>query len=112
MSESSDSEKELAERVTQAVIKKRKRVARPFPACAFEEAIEFSKQILSFGSGQPVRRLSLFDHLGKSPESGPSRQLITNAGKYGLIEGSYSAEQIRLTKDGIKAVDDEAPKRE
>lgn len=112
MSESSDSEKEVAERVTKAVSKKRKRVARPFPACAFEDAVEFAKQILSFGSGQPVRRLSLFDHLGKSPESGPSRQLITNAGKYGLIEGSYAAEQIKLTTDGIKAVDDEAPKRE
>jgi hypothetical protein len=112
VSESSDSEKEVAERVTKAVTKKRKRVARPFPACAFEEAVEFAKQILSFGSGQPVRRLSLFDHLGKSPESGPSRQLITNAGKYGLIEGSYAAEQIKLTTDGIKAVDDEAPKRE
>lgn len=112
MRESSDSEKEVTEKVTKAVTKKRKRVARLFPACAFEEAIEFANQILTFGSGQPVRRLSLFNHLGKSPESGSSRQLITNAGKYGLIEGGYSAEQIKLTKDGIKAIDDEAPKRE
>lgn len=112
MSEPSDAEKEVSSRVTSAVNKKRKRIVRSFPACAFEEAAEFAKQILVFGSGQPVRRLSLFDHLGKSPESSSSRQLITNAGKYGLVEGSYAAEQIKLTAEGIKAVDDEVSKRD
>ena len=112
MSDSKDAEKAVASRVIAAVEKKRKRIVRPFPACAFEEAAAFAKQIMIFGSGQPVRRLSLFDHLGKSPESGPSRQLITNAGKYGLVEGSYSAEQLKLTAEGITALDDEIPKRD
>lgn len=112
MNEQTDAEKEVAARVTDAVEKKRKRIVRPFPACKFEEALEFAKAILAFGSGQAVRRLSLFDHLGKSPESGPSRMLITNASKYGLIEGSYQSEQIKLTADGLKCVNDEAPPRE
>lgn len=99
-------------RVTEAVDRKRKRQQRPFPACAFEEALEFATDILKFGSGQAVRRISLFDHLQKSPESGPSRQLITNVGKYGLTEGSYQAEHLKLTEDGARAVDDELPKRE
>jgi hypothetical protein len=112
MNEQSEAEKEVAHRVANAIAKKRRRTQRPFPACPFEEAAEFAREVLAFGSGQPVRRLSLFDHLGKSPESGPSRQLITNANKYGLIEGSYAAEQLKLTPEGIRAVDDEIPKRE
>jgi hypothetical protein len=91
---------------------KKKRTQRPFPACAFEEALEFAKAIFDYGSGKPVRRLSLFDHLQKSPESGSSRQLIVNANKYDLIKGSYAAEQLELTPDGIRSIDEELPKRE
>lgn len=99
-------------RVEAAAAAKRTRTQRPFPACAFEEALAFAKAILDYGSGKPVRRISLFDHLGKSPDSGPSRQLVTNSNKYGLIKGSYAAEQLELTPDGAKAVDEEISKRE
>lgn len=99
-------------RVEEAVAERRRRAQRPFPAAPFEEALEFAQAVLKFGSGQPVRRLTLFDSLGKSPESGPSRQLIINANKYGLIEGGYQAEQLKLTPEGIKATDEEAAKRE
>jgi hypothetical protein len=99
-------------RVAAAAEAKRTRTQRPFPASAFEEALAFGKAVLDYGSGKPVRRISLFDHLGKSPESGPSRQLITNANKYGLVKGGYQAEQLELTPDGAKAVDEELSKRE
>lgn len=98
-------------RVT-AAVEKRTRAARQFPACSFEEAVGFAKQLLEFGAGRPVRRISLFDHLGKSPDSGSSRQLITNSGKYGLTKGSYAAEMLELTPEGSKAVDDEQSQRE
>ncbi len=107
-----DPEAEHKARVEAAAEAKRKRTQRPFPACSFEEALEFARAIFDYGSGQPVRRISLFDHLKKSPESGPSRQLITNANKYGLAEGGYQAEQLKLTEDGARAVDDDIPKRE
>ena len=103
---------EANRKVENAVAERKKRAQRPFPAASFEEALEFAQAILKFGSGQPVRRLSLFDSLGKSPESGPSRQLIVNANKYGLIEGGYQAEQLKLTPEGQKAADDEVAKRE
>lgn len=96
----------------EAAVAKRKLAQRPFAACAFEEALEFAKSIADYGSGKPVRRLSLFDHLKKSPDSGPSRQIVINANKYGLIKGNYAAEQLELTPDGSKAVDDELSKRE
>lgn len=89
-----------------------KRAQRPFPASSFEEALELASAIHKFSSGRPIRRLTLFDQLGKSPESGPSRQLITNSAKYGLTKGSYKAEQIELTPDGAVASDADAPPRE
>lgn len=104
-------EREEAERIHKARTRK-KRKQRPFPACSFAEAKELADAILEYGSGQPVRRISLFDHINKSPESSTSRQWITNAGKYGLIKGSYAAEHLELTPGGAKAVDDEISKRE
>ncbi|HEX8321042.1 hypothetical protein [Longimicrobium sp.] len=89
-----------------------KRAARAFPASSFEEALGLAEAAFEYGSGKPVRRLSLFDHLGKSPESGPSRQWVTNANKYGLIKGGYQADQLELTADGIRAVSEDVPARE
>ena len=74
--------------------------------------MELAQSVLEYGSGQAVRRISVFDHIGKSPESGPSRQWVTNANKYGLIKGGYQAEHLELTSEGAKAVDDEISKRE
>ena len=101
---------EVNSRVEEVV--KKKRNQRLFPSCGFEDSLSFATEIFKYGSGKPVRRLSFFDHIKKSPESGPSRQLIVNANKYGLTKGSSSSEQLELTTDGITAVDEEASKRE
>lgn len=95
-----------------AEVARRKRSARTFPAAPFEEACEFARQVFEFGSGQPVRRLTLFDHIKKAPESGPSRQLIINAGRYGLIKGGVAADLLEPTPDGIRAIDQEIAVRE
>jgi hypothetical protein len=102
---------EVNERVANEVAHRR-RIMRNFPASPFEEPLVFARQIFDFGSGEPVRRLSLFDHIGKAPESGASRQLIINAGKYGLIKGGYAADVIELTPDGSRAVDPQIPLRD
>jgi hypothetical protein len=78
-----------------------------FPASTFEDALELATAIYTFGSGQPVRRITLFDNLGKSPDSGHTRQLVTNSAKYGLTSGSYNAETLSLTPEGAQAVGDE-----
>lgn len=96
----------------QILAKRRTRLQRPFPAAPFEEAMSLARDLLRVGSGQPVRRLTLFDDIGKAPESGASRMLITNANRYGLISGSYAAEYLELTPDGLKAVDETTPARE
>lgn len=109
------SDKEIADENAakiEAAVQKKKRSQRPFPACSFEEALQLAAHIIEFGVGKPVRRLTLFDHIGKSPDSGPSRQWITNANKYGLIKGNYTSEQLEITSDGAKAVDEELPQRD
>lgn len=98
--------------MAKTVVKARKRLSRQFPASSFEEPLAFAREMLLFGSGQPVRRLTFFNHIGKSPDSGPSRQLITNSNKYGLTEGSYKTEFLKLTDLGSRAANEDAPLRE
>lgn len=93
-------------------VARRKRVIRNFPASPFEEPLAFAQQIFEFGSGESVRRLTLFDHIGKAPESGTSRQLIINSGKYGIIKGGVAADILELTQDGLRAVDPQMPPRD
>lgn len=83
--------------------KKRTRRVVPYPLCSFQEVEDFAASAYDLGSGHSVRRVTLFDHIGKSPDSGPSRTLVTNAGKYGLIKGNYSAEQLEITDQAKKA---------
>lgn len=93
--------------------RKSKRVLRPFPASTFEEALEIPVGIHRAAPGQgKIRRLTLFDFLNKSPDSGPSRQLIANASRYGLIKGSRTSEYLELTPDGSVASNPESPPRD
>jgi len=91
---------------------KKPREQRNFPACSFEEALELAKAIEENAGNQPIRRLTLFDAIGRAPESGPSRQLITNSSKYGLITGGYQAEYLQLTENGYKVTNNEVPEVE
>ena len=56
--------------------------------------------------------MTVFDQMGKSADSGASRQLVVNSNKYGLTKGSYSAEHFELTADGKLATGPEVAPRE
>lgn len=86
---------------------KKSRKKRPFPIVAFQECFEFAKKIAEIGAGQKVRRLTLFESIGKSPDSGPSRMLVINSGKYGLISGGYQGEYLELTEKGRISTNEE-----
>lgn len=86
---------------------RRKRAPRNFPSITFEDTLEIAKIIQEYASGQKIRRLTLFDYLGKSPDSGPSKQLIRDCIKYGLIEGGASSEYIELTQNGYNVSNNE-----
>lgn len=82
---------------------KRKRITRLFPAATFEECLSFCGAIWEYASGQRIRRLTLFDQIGKSPESGPSRVLVSASSRYGIINGSTQSEYLELTQNGALA---------
>lgn len=91
---------------------KKQRKRQPFPQIPYEDALEIAKAIWTYASGQKIRRLTLFDHLKKSPDSGPSRALITISSKYGLTTGGYQAEYIELTDLGAKATNPDLNSKE
>ena len=78
---------------------------RPFPTSSFQDAMEIGVVICRSGIDNKMRRLTIFDELKKSPDSGPSRMLVTNSGKYGITTGGYQADYLELTEQGRLAVD-------
>lgn len=78
--------------------KKRRKSKRSFPVASFKDSAELAEAMAEIAGGaRQVRRVTLFDHLGRSPESGPSRQSVTNSSRHGLTEGGYQAEALTLT---------------
>lgn len=76
------------------------RRARPFPALPFEEALVLGQAIQQHAAGQRVRRLTLFDNMGRPADALASRSLVTASNQYGITTGSYAAEYLELTPDG------------
>lgn len=83
----------------------RTRQARPYPASSFTDALVLGDAIMQHAAGDKVRRLTLLQQMDKSPNSGPTKMMITNSGKYGITKGSYAAEYLELTELGRTAVD-------
>ena len=83
----------------------RTRKARPYPASSFLDALPLGEAIMKHAAGEKVRRLTLLQQMNKSPNSGPTKMMITNSGKYGITSGSYAAEYLELTEKGRVALD-------
>ncbi len=81
----------------------------PFPPVAFSNALPLAEAIQLYGAGQPTRRITIFDKLGKSPESSASRLLISNSARYGLTKGGYQADILELTPLGAVATSLDSP---
>jgi hypothetical protein len=89
-----------------------RRPAAPFPPVAFSSVLPFAEAIQQHGAGQPVRRLTLFEKLDRSPESSVGRLLIINSGRYGLTKGGYQAEFLELTELGAVVTSPDSTSRE
>jgi hypothetical protein len=87
---------------------KRSRTARPYPASSFSDALALGQAIMKHGAGQKIRRLTLLEKMDRAPNSGPTKMMITNSGKYGITKGSYAAEHLELTPAGKLVVDSNA----
>jgi len=87
--------------------------SKAFPSSSFQEALTIADAIQAHSGGTgKIRRLTLFDTLKKSPDSGPSRQMVTNSARYGLTTGSYAAEHLELTAKGNLATNPEGDPKE
>jgi len=82
-----------------------KRARGVFPRLQLSKTLELPEKIFEIGMGEPVRRLTVMDRLGKSPDGGASRSLIiaSNTG-YGLTTGSYNSDFLNLTDNGQRIV--------
>jgi hypothetical protein len=98
-----------ADETTQSGGKRRTRRPRSFPPMSFNEALFLAQAIHTHGSGQKVRRITLFEALNRSPTSGATRNMITASGQYGLTTGGYNAEFLELTPIGRTASDPSLP---
>jgi len=85
---------------------RQRRGRKSYPVSSFEDVLPLSKGILAYGAGDSMRKLTLFDKLGRSPDSSSSRMLITTSNKYGLTSGGYQAEYINLTEDAKELLGD------
>jgi hypothetical protein len=85
-----------------------KRVHRPYPMVAYQQATVIGDAIHRYASGESIRRLTLLEKLSLSETSSSTRQLITNSGKYGITVGSFNAEWIELTPLGKVVCDPDA----
>jgi len=99
-----DAAKEVAESTTpMKSVDRKKRTARPFPAISFEECIVLANAIWDSASGQRVKRKTLLEYMGKSPDGSVARTLITASNQYGITSGGHSADYIELTEKGNEA---------
>lgn len=86
---------------------------KAFPNSSFQEALVLADAIQSHSGGTgSMRRVTLFGTLNKSPESGPSRMLVTNSSRYGITTGGYQAEHLELTPNGNLATNPDGDPRE
>jgi hypothetical protein len=90
----------------------RTRVARPYPASSFTDALDLAQAIMNHAAGERVRRLTLLEKMSKSATSSSTKMMITNSGKYGITTGSYAAEYFELTERGATVVNSQKSARE
>lgn len=86
--------------------------AKAFPLSPLEDVLKLPKTIREHGLDGTLRRITVFDRLNRSPESGLSRQLVTDSARYGLTSGGYAAEYLKLTEEGAKVVAPDTPPQE
>jgi len=92
--------------------KGRKRTIRPYPACEFSKALEIGQGIMAHAGGEKVRRMTLMEKMELNPNSGTTRQKITDSGKYKITTGSYASDHLELTDLGRIVADNTSSERD
>jgi len=80
---------------------------KPYPPDKFEDCLKLAKAIHEYGFQDSIRRVTVFQRLGRPVEGRASRDLVTNSSKYGLITGNYQSENLSLTDPGKSVVEEQ-----
>src|SRR5687767_6083028 len=75
----------------------RRRGPKAYVVMTLAEALTIGRGIVEHAAGHPMKRLTLLEKL-KLADNDATLNLITNSGKYGITQGYYQAEVIRLTE--------------
>lgn len=74
---------------------------KSFPRQPLQKVLELTDAIFKIGHGDPVRRRTAFDEIGRSPDSSTSSYLLQAAsGGYSLVNGSKTSNHLELTETG------------
>ncbi len=74
------------------------------PSLELEKALKLAKALWDDFAGRPARPLQLAEALDTKPSSGGWRGLTGASIAYGLTEGGYNAQEIKLTELGRRIV--------
>ncbi len=81
--------------------------AKLFPVVDFKDAFGIAEGIKEHGAGTRMRRMTLFDHMDRSPNSSLTRTLVVSSGRYGLTNGGYKSEYLEVTDDAKMLLDED-----
>lgn len=73
---------------------------KPYPTLSFERTLDLARGINEHSVDGRIRRLTLFQQMGRRPSSSTSRQLVSSSQRYGLTLGNYSSEYLELADEG------------
>src|ERR1700730_9161572 len=82
--------------------KKGRAPSRPYPNISLKQAVKIAQGIKSANAGKPMNRVLLAKAVQWSPSSSSFREHIAASSRYGLTEGNYNSESIKLTEAGTR----------
>lgn len=86
---------------------------KPYPTATFESVLPLAQTIYEHaGASREMRRVTVFEILGRASESGPGRALVINSARYGLTAGGTQAELLRLTDEAFTILNPNTPPAE
>ncbi len=87
--------------------RKRTRIVRPYPVNTLQDALAVAVAIQEETSGLPCGREDLARAMGTKPASSGFTTRLNSSAKYGLTEGGYNDDVVKMTRRGDAIV---APK--
>ena len=93
--------------------RKRTRIVRPYPVNTLQDALAVAVAIQEATSGLPCGRVDLARAMGTTPASSGFTTRLNSSAKYGLTEGAYNDDVVKMTRrgDAIVAPSDAAERQ-